>query len=56
MNKQTNNHFLDPKYLIQIKSDLQKLFREIYCGHPRIFKTKKQINKQTNKKNKKTFF
>ena len=49
---QTNNHFLDPKYLSQIKSDLHKNFRVTSCGCPKIIKinkTNKSINKQTNK-------
>ena len=58
-NKQTNKqiknkHFLDPKYISQIKSDLYQIFRETFRGCPSMVKTKnkpidKQTNEQTNK-------
>ena len=49
-NKQTNNYFLDPKYLSQIKLDLHKIFRVTSCGCPKVIKIKnKRSNKQTNK-------
>ena len=53
-NKQTNKHFLDPKYLSQIKSDLHEIFRVGSCGCPKMIKIKiqknnTQTNKQTNK-------
>ena len=45
-----NKIFVDPKYLSQIKLDLQKTFREASCWCPTLIKTKnKQIHKQTNK-------
>ena len=48
-NEQTK-YILDPKYLIQIKSDLNQTFRETFCGCPMIIRTRnKQIHKQTNK-------
>ena len=47
-NKQTNKHFLDPKYLSKIKSDLHKIFRVYYCACPNMIK-KKQVNRKTNK-------
>ena len=48
--KQTNKHFLHPKYLSQIKSNLHKIFRGTFCWCPTKIKTKnKQIYKQTNK-------
>ena len=49
-NKQTNKHFLDPRYISQIKSNLPKIFRGTFCWCPTKIKTKdKQIYKQTNK-------
>ena len=49
-NKQTNKPiFLDPKYLNNMKLDLQKTFRETSCGFPIMHKTNKQNKtKQTN--------
>ena len=49
-NKRTNKHFLDPKYLSKIKSNLLKIFRGTFCCCPTKIKTKnKQIYKQTKK-------
>ena len=53
-NTQTNKHFLDPKYLSQIKLDLCEIVRVYFCGCPMIIQTKneqmyKQTNSQTNK-------
>merc|ERR1711875_127409 len=57
-NKQTDKHFVDPKYLSQIKSDPLDIFRVYSCGCPKKIKIKdKQVNKQTNKQtNRCTFF
>ena len=40
MNKQTNKHFIDPIFLSQIKSDLNKIFRVTSCGCPKMIKTR----------------
>ena len=52
--KQTNKHFKDPKYLSQIKSDIQENHRVTSYGCSKMIKIKKkqtgqQTNKQTNK-------
>ena len=41
----TNKHFLDPIYLSQIKSKVQKIFRVYFCRCPKMIKIK---NKQAN--------
>ena len=59
INKQTNKqiNILDPKYISQIKPDIQEPFRETSCGCPTMIQTKtnKSINKQTNKQTNKHF-